>query len=87
MTDDRSDYINEKTPKVNQGLFRELEFKVFARTVKNELKWSFWKFGRFSDIGYVKTMASGIAGKARNHSIWYRRFTNPKVSIRKFPAS
>jgi len=45
--------------------------------VKNELKWFFWIFGCFSDIGYVKTMASGIAGKARNHSISYRRFTNP----------
>lgn len=34
-------YNKEKTPKANQGLFRELEFKVFARTVKNELKWFF----------------------------------------------
>jgi len=46
-----SRYINEKTPKFNQGLFRELEFKVFARTVTNELKWFFWIFGCFSDIG------------------------------------
>jgi len=41
--------IKEKTPGINQGFFRELEFKVFFRTV-NQAGFS-GIFGCFSDIG------------------------------------
>jgi hypothetical protein len=43
------DSIKEKTPGINQGFFRELEFKVFFRTV-NQAGFS-GIFGCFSDIG------------------------------------
>ena len=42
----------KKPPSINRGFFRELEFKVFFRTV-NQAGFS-GIFGYFSDIGYVK---------------------------------
>jgi hypothetical protein len=74
------DSIKEKTPRFNQGFFRELEFKVFAWTVKNELKRFFRIFGCFSDIGYVKTKSSIHSGIARKPLILYRRSTIYQMS-------
>jgi hypothetical protein len=59
--------IKKKPPSINQGFFRELEFKVFFRTV-NQAGFS-GIFGCFSDIGYVKCRSINECGQEQKSLI------------------
>jgi hypothetical protein len=73
--------LKEKTPGITRGFFKELEFKVFFRTV-NQAGFS-GIFGYFSDIGYIKYRFETLSTQAHYHSICYRRNTNkPKAYFR-----
>lgn len=63
-----ADIKKKKPPGINRGLFRELEFKVFFRTVNQA---GFTRiFGCFSDIGYVKISSISEWTQAQNSLIW-----------------
>ena len=59
-------YKKKKPPSINRGFFRELEFKVFFRTV-NQAGFS-GIFGYFSDIGYIKYIPGNKGSQAHNSS-------------------
>lgn len=59
----------EKTPSICRGFFRELEFKVFFRTV-NQAGFS-GIFGFFGDIGYIKCRSGKVMDKEHNPSFCF----------------
>jgi hypothetical protein len=67
----------KKPPSINRGFFKELEFKVFFRTV-NQAGFS-GIFGYFSDIGYIKYKHGNEVSQAHNSSFCIVKLRNSVV--------